>query len=196
MTEEQAAALELGFFLGSKICLIALPKPLRQRSFGGVNFSTDELIRIFGRLKVEKSVAAKIIDLINNALAEENSVEGAKKLLDVMNAGKTTLIEAFPPGARQSQMWRVYRVGISVGFSLEESSVFSSQNPTKQHLVMFTAMTQKWRSTIPEDLAKCDLPDDIQNMVKATNIMVNETEDLKEIMTKSKELYNLVLSAR
>lgn len=196
MTEEQRAALELGFFLGSKICMIALPKPLRQRSFAGISLSVDESVQIFGRLRVEKTLAAKTNDLIDNALAEDNSVEGARKLLDVMNAVKATLTDTFPPGASQSQMWRVYRVGISLGFLLEESSIFTAQNPTQQHLVMFTGITQKWRSTLPEDLSKSDLTDDIQSLVRATNIAVNETADLKIIQTKSKELYNLVRYAK
>ncbi len=192
MTEEQRAALKLGYNLGSKICMVALPKAIRQRSFAGINFSTDQLIQILGRLKVEKTIAAKSVELINNACAEENSIEGARKLLDVMNAGKTTLMEAFPPGASQSQLWRVYRIGISMGFLLEESSIFMAQNPTKQHLVMFTGITQKWRSTLPEDLEKCDLSEDIQTMIRATNIIVNETEDLGKIQTKAKELFNLI----
>ena len=47
-------------------------------------------------------------------------------------------------------------------------------------------------SSIPEDLASSNLPDNIQSLVRATNIEVTKTEDLEKIVKISQELYDLI----
>jgi hypothetical protein len=196
LTNEQGAALELGFFMGSKFVLIALPKPLRQKSFAGIEYGPNQLRQISERLRIETTLVSGLIKLMDNAFAEDNSIEGAKKLLEIMNALKASLIEAFPPGASQSQTWRVYRIGISMGYFLEQTTIISKNNPTIQHLALYTGLSQQWRTPIPEDLAKCGLPTEVQEMVMATNMEVNRVEDLRAIEKKSREILNLALSGK
>jgi len=196
LTVEQKAALELGYFYGSKINLIPLPEPLRTKSFAGIEYSNDELSQIFEKLNIVKTAAEGFVNLTDQALAEKNPLEASKKLLEVINALKTTLSMVFPEGTSQPQIWRVYRIGYSLGYQFELAAITSTSNPSEQNLITFTGLSQKMRITLPEDLADSKLPNDIKSLIRDTNIEVNTTEDLDNIVKTSQELYNLIRSEK
>jgi len=196
LTEEQKAALELGYLYGSKINLVALPQPLKNKSYAGIDYSMDELGGMFEKLRIVKPSADGFIDLTNKAFAEANPIEGAKKLLDVINALKTTLSLVFPGGTSQSNIWRVYRIGYVLGYEFELAAITSSSNPSDQNLTTFTGLSQQIRVALPEDLSSGDLPDNIQSMIRATNIEVTKTENLEKIIKTSQELYNFIRTSQ
>ena len=196
LTVEQKAALELGYFYGSRINLISLPDPLRAKSFAGIEYNKDDLSRLFEKLNIVKTAADGFVSLTDQAMAEGNPIEASKKLLDVVNAIKTTLSLVFPESTGQPQIWRVYRIGYSLGYQFELAAITSTGNPTRQNLTTFTGLSQKVRISLPEDLANSKLPDDIESLIKDTNMEANTTEDLDSIVKTSLELYDLIRSEK
>ena len=173
-----------------------MPEPLRTKSFAGIEYSNDELSQIFEDLNIVKTAAEGFVNLTDQALAEKNPLEASKKLLEVINALKTTLSMIFPEGAGQPQIWLIYRIGYSLGYQFELAAITSTNNPSEQNLITFTGLSQKVRISLPEDLADSKLPDDIKSLIRDTNIEVNKTEDLDSIVKTSQELYNLIRSEK
>jgi hypothetical protein len=169
--------------MGSKLSSVSLPKGLRETSFAGIKYATAELDSQLAALEVPRVVAETIQSTLQSALAEDNPMSGASKLLDAQNLIKASLSTGSRP-----ELMRVNRIGFVLGHGLETAAVVSRGNPTQSNINTFVGVTQKWRSAMPDDIAQCGLPANLKEAIRRTNIAVNTVDDLNKVVDASKDV--------
>jgi hypothetical protein len=80
------------------------------------------------------------------------------------------------------ELMRVFRIGMVVAHTLETSVVVTRGDPKPEHLQVFAALTGRYRTALPDDLAQAGLPPDLTDAVRRTNIDLQTTEDLAAVV--------------
>lgn len=174
---EQAAAMELGFAAGSMLAQVALPPEARTESFAGFARSADDLRMFLGRLPIEDSDVGAVAAAFSEGFANPNAIAGAERLLGGMNLVKDRLSASAHP-----DLMHVYRIGMVVGHSIETAVVVTRGNPTREHIEIISGLLGRYRTTLPQDLARAGLPADVTEAARRVGAEINSTEDLVAVI--------------
>jgi hypothetical protein len=171
--DEQVAAMELGFASGSMLAQVALPVPLRRQSYAGFARTDADLRRFMATLAIPDEAAAALAIVFRDGFAQADPIAGASAILNGMNVVKDRLSAGMHP-----ELMSVFRIGMVVAHTLETSVVVTRGDPKPEHLQVFAALTGRYRTALPDDLAQAGLPPDLTDAVRRTNIDLQTTEDL------------------
>ncbi len=184
INRQQAISIEVGFVMGSKLALIALPLGMRNKSFAGISHNMADLEILLSELQINHSDLMQILDRVNAAIIENSPSKAADKLFEGANRLNELL------RSKNTDLMHTNRIGFVLGYISEMASIMLTGKLQKRHLEQFNISTQKWRTSILDDIKKSKLSPQAKEKIRKTNREANTVADLKDIKIGCIEILN------
>ena len=187
----QAAAIELGFAVGSFVAQAAQPMELRQESSLAFSRSEADLHAFMGRLQLSDSDATSVASGMLEGFADPNPERGKLLISDAMNVVMARLQASPYP----ELLWS-FKVGFTVGHMGETVNVLTKGTPQPEHVQAFAALTTRDRETLQGDLEQANVPTELYDAILAINIESRQVSDMLAITRACLKIKSMVTQLR
>jgi len=168
-----AAAIELGFAVGSLDAQAAQPLDLRQTSSLGFARSEADLQGFMDRLQLPGTDATTIATGMLEGFADPNPTRGRQLMSDALNL----LMNRLQASPYPELLWS-FKVGLSVGHMGESLNVLTKGTPQPEHVQAFAAQTTRDRETLQGDLEQSGVPAELHDAILPLGIEIRSVSDL------------------
>jgi len=186
-TAEQKAALKLGFVLGSKLTLAALPPQARSVSFSGLPFDLAGCSGYLAALGIGAGDASQVIDRTRAAMADANGLRAGETLLGEINRVKDALNSSGRAG-----IMAAYRIGFTLGYIMEFASILIKNGAQPAHAATYEALVQKHRGGMSADIPRAGLPTSMQAAAERAAQAVRTPEDLSKVVAACRDVLAMI----
>lgn len=178
---ERLHSFIIGCRFGSRLGIIPIPKASRS-DFGGIQFSTKEIMTSLQNIGFTNAEAKKIVSDINATLDCSDVLVGASNYVGIANEIRVKLEKSKP------DIVFAFRMGFIIGYANEVSAVALSaiMKPSIQDAnipMVMVSVKQAWVS-YNEILDGSLLPRDLYNKLKIVSPSINTVRELRDFRDK------------
>jgi hypothetical protein len=183
ISNEQRAAMKLGFVMGSKLTLAALPPQARTTPFSALPFALPDCRDYLTALGFGAADTTLVLEGTGIAMTDANPLGAAERLLGEINRVKDALGFAGRAGTMAA-----FRIGVSLGYVMEFAAILTKQGSQSGHVATFEALVQKHKSTLAGDILQSGLPAAVAEAVARARRTARVPEDLGTILTACQDI--------